>query len=190
MPAPKARNSATARPAEKHPRNAAETRKRILAVARTLFSQNTYKNVGTRDIAAAAGVNLTLINRYFGSKKQLFREVVLAMSDVALMSDEEDFERKVMEDLLAGEDNPRKEKLRLLLFSAMDPEVSEVVSEFFRQRRRRTGAPQENGRETESFLRLATLVGIALTYYLLPGEDREHLDKARIMDHFLKSLDK
>jgi AcrR family transcriptional regulator len=146
--------------------------------------------VGTRDIAAAADVNLTLINRYFGSKKQLFREVVLAMSDVALMSDEEDFERKVMEDLLAGEDNPRKEKLRLLLFSAMDPEVSEVVSEFFRQRRRRTGAPQENGRETESFLRLATLVGIALTYYLLPGEDREHLDKARIMDHFLKSLDK
>jgi AcrR family transcriptional regulator len=173
---------------EKPRRNAAETRKRILGVARTLFSKDVYRNVGTRDIAAAAGVNLTLINRYFGSKKQLFREVALSMSNIALSPGGEEFERKVMEDLLAEEDNPRKEKLRLLLLSSMDSEVSDVVSEFFRERQKRGQATRESDHETRAFLRLASLVGIALTFTLLPEEDRAQLDKSRILDHFVKSI--
>lgn len=189
MPILKNEKKTVSQSKERHPRNAAETRKRILAIARTLFSQDVYRNVGTRDIAAAAGVNLTLINRYFGSKKQLFREVVLSMSNVAVLSEGEAFERKVMEDLLSEDDNPRKEKLRLLLFSAMDSEVSDVVAEFFRHRKRRSGTEQGEGNETKAFLRLASLVGISLSYYLLPDEDRQPLDKSSIMDHYLKSLE-
>ena len=52
------------------------TRARILAAARIRFSSNNYESVGTRDIAADAGVDAALVNRYFGSKEKLFLEVI------------------------------------------------------------------------------------------------------------------
>jgi len=40
------------------------------------FSRDAYENVGTRDIAADAGVDAALVNRYFGSKEKLFDEAI------------------------------------------------------------------------------------------------------------------
>ena len=54
----------------------AATRANLLASARRLFSAAGYGQVGVREIAAEAGVNAALINRYFGSKLGLFAEVV------------------------------------------------------------------------------------------------------------------
>jgi len=181
--------SGQSRPSGQYPRNAAETRQRILAAASTLFSQDIYKNVGTRDIAAAAGVNLTLINRYFGSKKQLFREVILSMKNFMPASNSKQFEREVMTDLLAEGNNSRKQKLRLLLMGAMDSEVSDVITEFLQRRKGRMFGSGQGGDESRDFLRLASLVGIALTFFLLPEEDRARLDKGVILDHFLQSLE-
>ncbi|MFD7439242.1 TetR/AcrR family transcriptional regulator [Streptomyces sp. NPDC059861] len=65
-------------PAPKRPRNAAATRAAILRSAMEAFSRNGYDGVGVREIAAAAGVTAMLVNRYFGSKEQLFAEVVEA----------------------------------------------------------------------------------------------------------------
>jgi AcrR family transcriptional regulator len=184
-------NSGRKLPAEERPRNAEETKRRILAAARTLFSHSTYKNVGTREIAASAGVNLTLINRYFGSKKELFRAVVLSLGRrVLAVGGEQDLTREVMADLLMSNDNPRKEKLRLLLLSAMDPEVSDVVSEFFlQQKKRRTAVLDGKDSDTRAFLGLASLVGISLSFSLLPEEAREQLDKPLIIDHFTEQLE-
>jgi AcrR family transcriptional regulator len=58
-------------------RNAAATRKAILASARTAFARAGYDGVGVREIANGAGVTAMLVNRYFGSKEQLFAEVVV-----------------------------------------------------------------------------------------------------------------
>jgi AcrR family transcriptional regulator len=57
-------------------RNAGDTRARILAAARVRFSLDAYENVGTRDIAADAGVDAALVNRYFGGKEKLFDEAI------------------------------------------------------------------------------------------------------------------
>ncbi|GLY70216.1 TetR family transcriptional regulator [Amycolatopsis taiwanensis] len=57
-------------------RNAAETRVAILQSAITAFTQHGYDGVGVREIAKAAGVTAMLVNRYFGSKEQLFVEAV------------------------------------------------------------------------------------------------------------------
>ena len=65
--------SAPPRPA----RNAGDTRARILAAARVRFSLDAYENVGTRDIAADAGVDAALVNRYFGGKEKLFDEAIV-----------------------------------------------------------------------------------------------------------------
>jgi AcrR family transcriptional regulator len=61
--------------AEARPRNAAATRKAILASARRNFARAGYDGVGVREIANGAGVTAMLINRYFGSKEHLFAEV-------------------------------------------------------------------------------------------------------------------
>lgn len=58
------------------PRNAAVTRAAILASARKAFARAGYDGAGVREIAAGAGVTAMLVNRYFGSKEQLFAEVV------------------------------------------------------------------------------------------------------------------
>lgn len=57
-------------------RNAAATREAILASARRCFAEFGYDGAGVRQIAAGAGVTAMLVNRYFGSKEQLFAEAI------------------------------------------------------------------------------------------------------------------
>jgi AcrR family transcriptional regulator len=61
---------------EKRPKNAANTREAILVSARRAFARAGYDGVGVREIAAGAGVTAMLVNRYFGSKEELFAEVL------------------------------------------------------------------------------------------------------------------
>ncbi len=56
-----------------------ERRRQILAAARELFSEHGYSATSTTDIAAAAGVARGLINHYFGTKRELYVEVVREM---------------------------------------------------------------------------------------------------------------
>jgi AcrR family transcriptional regulator len=60
----------------KRQRNAAATREAILESARVAFTKAGYDGAGVREIAGGAGVTAMLVNRYFGSKEQLFAEVV------------------------------------------------------------------------------------------------------------------
>lgn len=57
-------------------RNAAATRAAILESARLSFIRSGYEGAGVREIAEGAGVTAMLINRYFGSKEELFAEVL------------------------------------------------------------------------------------------------------------------
>jgi AcrR family transcriptional regulator len=72
-----ASRAATAAPAA--PVDGDERRRRILAAARRLFSERGYSDVATTEIAAEAGVARGLINHYFGTKRDLYVEVVREM---------------------------------------------------------------------------------------------------------------
>ncbi len=70
-------------------RNAAATRLAILASARQAFALAGYEGAGVREIARGAGVTAMLVNRYFGSKEQLFAEVIAqAMTTPVILSAE------------------------------------------------------------------------------------------------------
>lgn len=56
-----------------------ERRGQILACARRLFSQRNYASVSTTEIAREAGVARGLLHHYFGSKRELYLEVVRSM---------------------------------------------------------------------------------------------------------------
>ncbi|MFE3461009.1 TetR/AcrR family transcriptional regulator [Nocardiopsis aegyptia] len=57
-------------------RGRAVTRARILASAKELFTDEGYGAVSSRKIASHAGVNVALINRYFGAKSGLLAEIL------------------------------------------------------------------------------------------------------------------
>ena len=50
-----------------------DTRKRILAVSRSLFLEKGFQGATTREIAAASGVTLSNLYHYYPSKDELFR---------------------------------------------------------------------------------------------------------------------
>lgn len=53
-----------------------ERKEQIYACAARLFGERPYSAVSTSDIAAAAGVARGLINHYFGTKRELYLEIV------------------------------------------------------------------------------------------------------------------
>ena len=68
-------------------RNSTATRQAILEAAKTCFMHDGYEQVGVRDIAARAGVDPALVNRYFGSKEGLFSEAVASKFDLSPLLD-------------------------------------------------------------------------------------------------------
>jgi AcrR family transcriptional regulator len=52
------------------------TRDRVCNAAERLFGENSFSNTSLRQITAEAGVNLAAVNYHFGSKEDLYREVL------------------------------------------------------------------------------------------------------------------
>ncbi|MGB3626306.1 MAG: TetR/AcrR family transcriptional regulator [Henriciella sp.] len=77
MVEPKSYAQPTRRPPS-HPR-AEESRTRIMSEARRLFAQRGFDGANIREIAEKAGVTHTLIRYHFGSKEQLWKDVVTDM---------------------------------------------------------------------------------------------------------------
>ncbi len=53
-----------------------DSRQRILHAAVTLFARQGFDRTGLRELAGLAGVNLAMINYFFGSKKKLLTEIL------------------------------------------------------------------------------------------------------------------
>lgn len=112
------------------PRNAAATRNAILEAAMSRFSQESYDQVGMRDIARDVGVDPALISRYFGSKEDLFAAV---MDQCGNGKDLMEGERASWGERVAGEllDEPtnacKLQGLLILLRSISSPKAMDVV---------------------------------------------------------------
>jgi AcrR family transcriptional regulator len=113
------------------------TRQALLSAARGRFLQESYENVGLREIAAAVGVDVALIGRYFGSKEDLFREV-LGMSRKKDILPEDVGPDQIPEFLTAlflshdDDENENVERLLIILRSASSPAASRIVREALR----------------------------------------------------------
>jgi AcrR family transcriptional regulator len=74
------RSEAGGRPAESAPRwrrlEPDQRRAQILACARRLFGERPYDAVSTTELAKQSGVARGLINHYFGTKRELYLEVI------------------------------------------------------------------------------------------------------------------
>lgn len=117
-------------------RNAAATRQAILQAARCRFASEGYDGAGLRDIAADAGVDAALVSRYFGSKEELFKEVLgggegveaLAQGDVAGFG-----ERLAHMLVYEPRDDAKLAKIMIMLRSASSPKAADTVRELGRR---------------------------------------------------------
>ena len=102
-------------------RNASATRAAILQAARSRFARHGYDAASVRDIAADAGIDPALINRYFGSKEDLFAEVLASTAgpNHLIEGGLDDFGRRVAQMLVY--DDPRHDKLEMLLSCCCRP---------------------------------------------------------------------
>ncbi|BBX69998.1 TetR/AcrR family transcriptional regulator [Mycolicibacterium psychrotolerans] len=112
-------------------RDAVATRAAILQSAVRHFARAGYDGAGVRDIAADAGFTAMLVNRYFGSKEQLFVEAVeMSFSKPVFVVDEAaDLARQVAAALVAHTD-PRAdppEPFLIMLRSLSNPRATEIV---------------------------------------------------------------
>lgn len=109
-------------------RDATRTRESILKAAQILFARKGYTTVGVREVAAEAGVNATLIRRYFGSKEGLFRAAVedFLQIDPFIDGPRNEFGNRAVALLKYGEEIPSA--LAMMMHATADPEARTLCS--------------------------------------------------------------
>lgn len=81
------------------------TEEKIIRAADKIFTQKGYAATRTREIAEEAGTNLALLNYYFGSKQNLFRNVVKQKLKMLL---------NAIDPIASDETIPIDEKIRMI----------------------------------------------------------------------------
>lgn len=114
-------------------RNAAMTRAAILEAARKRFAREGYDGASLREIASDAGVDAALISRYFGSKDDLFMEVVSLACEPNpdfFEGEHADFGERMAETIIEdGPDDTKLDMFLIMLLSASSPKAAEMVRE-------------------------------------------------------------
>jgi AcrR family transcriptional regulator len=168
-----------------------QTREAIAAAARTLFAEHGYDRATIRKIAAAARVDPALVVHFFGSKEDLFAEVMALPTAVG----------DVMEQIAAGEREGVGRRLAQLLVGMLENPATRVI--VLGRIRSASSHPDAANlvRETvaRDLLRLATalgtdnaelratlvgshLVGVAFARYIVHVEPLASVDAAGLVD--------
>lgn len=149
-------------------RDAAATREAILASAIRHFARAGYDGVGVREIAGDAGVTAMLVNRYFGSKEQLFIEAVDVSfaPGVFITEDSHSLTRDAATILVSrsASDANAVAPFLIMLRSASNPRATEIVREAIERHvgRRLSSRLPEPGARLRSDVMLSVISGVLL----------------------------
>jgi AcrR family transcriptional regulator len=154
---------------------AATTREGILLAARGRFLAESYDAVGLRDIARDVGVDVALVSRYFGSKEELFRQVLKGGDDTAfqLPGDAAALPSFFLS-LITQSEEPgcthSRDKLMIMLRSANSAAAAEVIRASFHKDvleplARVIGGPEAHAR---AVLTMGVLIGTNFLRAVLP----------------------
>jgi AcrR family transcriptional regulator len=115
-------------------RDADRTRAAILQAAQQVFAAKGFAEAGVRDITALAGVNPSLVSRYFGGKLKLFEAALDAALNTRLMTDlpKEQFGKMIVA-RFADEDD-RVSPLPMMFSAAADSEARAIAQRLLRER--------------------------------------------------------
>jgi AcrR family transcriptional regulator len=175
-------------------RNAAITRAAILEAARKRFAREGYDGASVREIASDAGVDAALINRYFGSKDDLFAEVVSVICEPKpdfFGGDKATFGERMAQAALNDElEDAKLEMFLIMLLSASSPKASEIVrrcgrEKFFAFFEEWLGGPDVTLRTR---LASAIMMGMSLSRVIDPTHDLDADGRARMRERLAKII--
>ncbi len=154
----------------------------ILSAAREHFSAQSFEQVGVRDIAEAAGVNVALVIRYFGSKEALFEQAVTQKVDLGalLAMPREQLGEALVRYILNKRDF---DPLLALLRSAANEQASALLRENIEDRFTAPLSSLMTGKDKElrASLVAAQLLGVALMREVIRSEPLATADIERIV---------
>lgn len=112
-------------------RNVDLTRHDIMEAAKLVFTTKGYDQASTRDIAKLAGINVSLVIRYFGSKRNLFELTVVdtLRNAIASIDPNVDLHEYLTELLLNKSVIPEFDPIIAMLRSASSEEVGPMLTE-------------------------------------------------------------
>ena len=160
------------------PRSAG-TRQAILDAARSAFAARGYEQTTIRAVATAAGIDASMVMRYYGSKAGLFAAAATAdlqVPDLRAVPAERRGEVLVRYLVERWEDSSRDDELILLLRTAVTSEavaaqLQDVLTRLLAEPIAALGDRLGDGRAAErSGLAAAQLLGLALCRYILRQE--------------------
>lgn len=139
-------------------RDATATRASLLSAATAHFAREAYDSVSLRGIAADAGVDVSLVCRYFGSKEELFAAVLdsCPAPDELFQGDPKDFGERVSRMLV--DDPLESDKLDVILVmlrSSSHPAAAEAIRQSGEKRFYGPFARWLGGRNANERVRLA-----------------------------------
>lgn len=150
------------------PRNAVATREAILDSAIRNFARAGYDGVGVRDIAGDAGVTAMLVNRYFGSKEQLFAEAVeTSFAPPMIVPEGDQSTSRAAAGALVTRSDPEEEDFApflIMLRSASNPRAAEMIRDAIERHVGRRLARQlpTPGRQVRTDVMLSVISGVLL----------------------------
>ncbi|GAB3478492.1 TetR/AcrR family transcriptional regulator [Nocardiopsis coralliicola] len=175
------------------PRDREATRRRILDSARALFTAEGYQSVSSRRIAAHAGVNVALINRYFGAKRGLLAEVIAeeAAFPGIIGGSREELPRRLAEHVVDRSLAGGTPLSRALEHSAGDPDLASVHRERLENAiiaplAEAIGGPSARARAA---LVVSMLLGVGLVRRVEGAADLVSYDRERLIRRLVSIID-
>lgn len=149
-------------------KSAEATRQAMLQAAHARFLRESYENVGLRNIAGDVGVDVALVSRYFGSKEDLFREVlgVGRKKDILPPELADDGIPGYFANLFLEQDGDQGkdvERLLIIVRSASSPMAAQIVREALRRDVLMPLAERLGGRRPELRASVAMAVWMGMT---------------------------
>ena len=181
-------NAATLAPQPARKRDADATRAAILAAAKKHFVRSGYDGAFLRDIAADAGADAALINRYFGGKEGLFQAALKdsIAPDAISHWDRATFGREVAK-MMAGHAHQHVERthaFEFLLQAATNPATAPLLSVAVQERFMGPIRNWIGGENVEARARLLASIFIGLLVErLIRDEALEGAERDAFIEH-------
>jgi AcrR family transcriptional regulator len=173
-------------------RGAKATSEAIIHAAAELFSKRGYDSASTRDIAEKAGVNVALINRYFGSKAGLFDAAIVPMLTIHGMieGDMSGFGERVAAYYFGPLPDKTADPILAVLRSTGSAEIAESLratlrAKFVDELAASLDGPDASARAAMIVMQIAGVDVLVRVLRVLPGDEAE---REAIRERFAKSI--
>jgi AcrR family transcriptional regulator len=159
------------------------TEARILDAAARVFAAAGYERTTIRAVASAAGVDAGLVMHYFGSKQELFRQVIDAAPVPEVSGAPEQATEQILATLADRLTNEPVASLTILRSMLTNPEAASVLSAgAARYQAQIAQAIPANDASLRAAIISAIILGITVSRHLIRSDELASADPAQVIE--------